>query len=83
MLRPLNFPSRLILVKSILQAMPTYLFFILAAPKAILKEIGCIQRNFLWGGRGEKAKFSLVRWEDVCKPKEQQGLGLRDPEVMS
>ena len=38
-LRPLNFPSRLILVKSIMQAMPTYLFSILAAPKSILKEI--------------------------------------------
>ena len=38
-LRPLNLPSRLILVKSIMQAMPTYLFSILAAPKSILKEI--------------------------------------------
>ena len=39
LLRPLNFPSRLILVKSIMQDMPTYLFSILAAPKSILKEI--------------------------------------------
>ena len=38
-LHPLNFPSRLILVKSILQAMPTYIFLILTIPKAILKQI--------------------------------------------
>ena len=82
-LRTLNFPSRLILVKSILQAIPTYLFFILAAPKVILKKICSIQRIFLWGSSGEKTKFSLVSWEDVCKPKVQGSLGLRDPEIMS
>ena len=37
--RALNFPSRLILVKSVLQAMPMYLFSVLAALKAIIKQI--------------------------------------------
>lgn len=46
-LRPLNFPSRLILVKVVLQSMPAYLFSILAAPKSVLKQIKSIQRNFL------------------------------------
>lgn len=36
-LRPLNFPSRLTLVKAVLQSMPAYLFSILAAPKSVLK----------------------------------------------
>jgi hypothetical protein len=31
--RPLNIPSRLVLLKSFLQALPTYLFTTLAAPK--------------------------------------------------
>ena len=39
--------------------------------------------QFSLGGNGEKDKFSLVSWEDVCKPKEQGGLGRRDLEVMS
>ena len=63
--------------------MPTYRFSIPAAPKSILKEIRRLQRNLLWGGREEKAKFSLVCWEDICQPKEQGGLGLRDLEVRS
>ena len=37
--RPLNFLSRLILVKYVLQAMPIYLFSVLAAPKSIIKQI--------------------------------------------
>ena len=36
--RSLNLPSRVILVKAVLQAMPTYLFSILAAPKDIIKK---------------------------------------------
>ena len=81
-LRPLNLPSWLVLVKVVLQAMPIYLFLILSTPKSVLHEIRSIQRNFLWGGREAKAKFSLVSWDGICKPKDQGGLGLRDPDVM-
>ena len=79
--RPLNFPNRLILVKTVIQAMPIYLFSVLLAPKSILKEIR--KWNFFWGGREVKAKFSLVCWEEIYRPKEQGGLGLRDLEVMA
>jgi len=37
--RSLNIAGRLILIKSIFQAMPMYLFFVLAAPKWVLKVI--------------------------------------------
>ena len=81
-LHPLNLPSRLVLIKAVLQAMPTYLFSILSSPKSILREIRRIQRIFLWGGREEKVKFALVSWDSICKPKLAGGLGLRDPEIM-
>ena len=71
------------MIKSVLQAMPMYLLLVLSAPKSILKEIRSLQRNFLWGGHEAKAKFSLVCWEDICQTKEQGGLGLIDPKVMS
>jgi len=78
-LRALNFPSRLTLVKSILQAMPVYLFSVLAAPKSIIKQIKTIQRSFLWGGSPDKMKWPLVDWKSICTPKNEGGLGLRDP----
>ena len=77
--RALNFPSRLILVKSVLQAMPMYLFSVLAAPKSIIKQIRNIQRNFLWGGWKDKRKWPLVDWKTICTLKGMGGLGLRDP----
>ena len=70
------------MVKSVLQAMPMYLFSVLSTPKSVLREIRSIQRNFLWSGRETKAKFALVSWDMVSTPKDKGGLGLRDPEVV-
>ena len=74
--RTLNIAGRLVLIKSVLQAMPLYLFSILAAPKWILNKIKALQRNFLWGSKGTNRKWALVQWSTICKPKEQGGIGL-------
>eukprot|EP00253_Pinus_taeda_P006105 PITA_06105 len=77
--RALNLAGRLVLIKSVLQAMPLYLFSILAAPKGVLKAIRNLQRNFLWGSTSQNRKWALVKWTEFCKTKSEGGLGLRDP----
>jgi hypothetical protein len=77
----LNIASRLILIKSFLQAIPIYHLSVIAAPKYILRAIRNIQRDFLWGSSKNKKKWALVAWETVCLPKLKGGLGLRDPET--
>jgi hypothetical protein len=77
--RPLNIASRLVLLKSVLQALPTYLFTALAAPKKVIKSIRSLQRNFLWSGHQPNKKWALVNWDKLCLPKSQGELGLRDP----
>lgn len=37
-----------------------------------------LQRNFLWGGMGDKFKFHLVRWDTICQPDQSGGLGVRN-----
>ncbi|MCI83551.1 putative ribonuclease H protein, partial [Trifolium medium] len=35
-----------------------------------------MQRKFLWGGSsGDKEKIPWVSWKDVCRPKDEGGLG--------
>jgi hypothetical protein len=79
--RSLNLAGRLILTKSVLQAIPTFMMSIFPTPKGILQKIRTIQRDFLWRGAETKKKWALVAWEKVCKPKSKGGLGLQDPQV--
>eukprot|EP00253_Pinus_taeda_P008091 PITA_08091 len=78
--RALNLFSRTVLIKVVLQAMPLYLFSILAAPKWVLKRLRNIQRGFPWGSNATNRKWALVKWSTICKPKAKGGIGLRDPE---
>jgi len=48
------------------------------APESVYKNIISIQRKFLWGWGKEKKPISWVSWGDLCKPKEEGGLGLKD-----
>ena len=62
----LNFPGHLIILKSILEALPVYIFSALAAPTFILNTLRTLQRSFLWQGNKEGCKISLVNWQKVC-----------------
>jgi hypothetical protein len=57
---PLNIASRLVLLKLVLQTLPTYLFTVLAAPKHVIRAIRNLQRNFLWHGHQPNNKWALV-----------------------
>jgi hypothetical protein len=35
-----------------------------------------LQRDFLWGGIGDEAKFHLVNWYMICTPLKSGGLGV-------
>jgi hypothetical protein len=47
-------------------------------PATVIKKIVSIQREFLWGGLRGGRKMYWVSWKEVCKPKCQGGLGVRD-----
>jgi hypothetical protein len=69
MYRALNLVGRLILTKTVLQAIPTFMMSVFPSPKGILQKIRANQREFLWRGEEEKKKWALVAWDKVCRPK--------------
>ncbi|GAU17784.1 hypothetical protein TSUD_171730 [Trifolium subterraneum] len=52
-------------------------------PLKVWKHIVKLQRGFLWGGATLGRKIAWVRWDKVCRPKSDGGLGIRDLRVVN
>jgi hypothetical protein len=70
--------GRIVMINAVLSAIPIFYLSFLKMPIKVWKEIVKIQRKFLWGGLSRKNKTCWVKWDDICKPKEEGGLGVRD-----
>jgi hypothetical protein len=77
----LNMFERIILTKTVLRAISTYMMSMCPYTKGILQNIRAIQQDFLWHDTRHKKKWALVAWDNVCIPKSKGGLGLQDPQV--
>lgn len=81
--RTLNMTGRVVLVKSVLQAIPIYPLSIMAAPLGVCSKIRENMRKFIWGGSNQQEKWALVSLKHLTKRKEEGGLGLRDLEKVN
>jgi hypothetical protein len=70
--------GRIVLLNLVLNAIPIFYLSFMKLPVVVLKEIIRIEREFLWGGVLGGRKSSWVSWKEVCKPRNQGGLGVRD-----
>lgn len=68
----LSYGSRLELCKTILQSYLYYWSASLPIPKTIILAIDRMFKNFIWGNSKTR-----VKWDMVCLPKKEGGLGLR------
>jgi hypothetical protein len=41
------------------------------------------RNRFFWEGQGNKRKYHLVSWQEICKPKDQGGLGVMNTKLMN
>ena len=76
--RLLNQEGRGILIKSVLQAIPTHQMSCFKIPKKMLDAINSIASNFWWGHTNGKNKIHWLSWSKLCKGKFCGGYGLRD-----
>ncbi|KAL0284160.1 UNVERIFIED_CONTAM: hypothetical protein Sradi_7207000 [Sesamum radiatum] len=69
----LSYAGRLQLIKSVLSTLHMYWASAFILPKGILQILEKKMRRFLWHGSGN----AKVAWEQICKPKQEGGLGIR------
>ena len=76
--RWLSRAGRLILVKSVLEAIPVYWMSLSWIPMAILEKARRICLHFLWSGHKNASVTPWVIWEMIASPKSQGGWGLKN-----
>ncbi|KAL0364053.1 UNVERIFIED_CONTAM: hypothetical protein Sangu_0502900 [Sesamum angustifolium] len=65
-----------VLIKSIVQAIPSYAISCFKLPITLLTEIQGMISNFWWHNRGQR-KIHWLSWQRLCDSKLQGGLGFR------
>ncbi|KAL2246373.1 UNVERIFIED_CONTAM: hypothetical protein Sindi_2905500 [Sesamum indicum] len=66
----LSYAGRVQIIKTVLVAL------------GVIKDIEKRLRVFLWRGTGNSG-YSKVAWKEICKPKEEGGLGLKDMSTLN
>ena len=70
--------SREILLKAVVQAIPTFAMSCFKLPGGLCDEIEALIWKFFWGQKGEQRKIHWKKWEVLCKPKSERGMGFKD-----
>ncbi|KAJ9567950.1 hypothetical protein OSB04_003916 [Centaurea solstitialis] len=73
----LSFGGRLQLIKSVLESLQLYWMTVFMIPSSVSQSIERLFRDFLWTQSVSSRGKVRVAWEDVCKPKEYGGLGIK------
>ena len=71
----------MVLINSVLINMVLYMISFFQLPKGVLKRLDYFRSRFFWQGDSEKKKYRLAKWNVVCRPKGQGGLGIHELEV--
>ena len=70
--------SREVLIKSVIQAIPTYTMGCFKIPMGLCNEIEAMIKKFWWGQRGDQRKIHWIKWDKLTKSKNVGGMGFRD-----
>ena len=66
--------GREILIKAVVQAIPTYTMSYFKLPKGLIHDFETLIRKFWWGYKGEQRRIHWISWEKLCLPKGEGGM---------
>ena len=79
----LSVGGRLVLINSVLSSLPMFMLSFFEIPKGVLEKIDCFRSRFYWQSEQHKRKYRLAKWEILCQPKLQGGLGIHNLELQN
>jgi hypothetical protein len=71
----LSIGGRVVILKSVLSAIPVNFLSFFKAPAGIISKLESIFKQFLWGGCEDERKINWVKWKKVYRPLEEGGWG--------
>jgi hypothetical protein len=79
----LSYRDRLVSINSVLTSIPMSMFILLFfdIPKKVRKRLDFSRSRFFWQCEENKWKYRLNRWNLICRPKDQGGLGIEVIEI--
>ncbi|KAF5482243.1 hypothetical protein F2P56_002830 [Juglans regia] len=69
-----------VLLKAVVQAIPSYHMNVFALPKKLCKEIDVLMSKFWWGYKDNDKKINWMKWSRMGESKFYGGLGFRELE---
>ncbi|KAK3188605.1 hypothetical protein Dsin_028166 [Dipteronia sinensis] len=72
-----------ILIKAVIQSIPTYAMTLFRLPKTLILEIHRLCNRFWWGSTDNDRKIHWCSWSRLCRHKLDGGLGFRDLEAFN
>ena len=78
--RFLSYAGRLNLISSVLWSVCNFWMAAYRLPRECIREVEKICSAFLWSGTSSNSHKAKISWENVCRPKQEGGLGLRSLE---
>jgi len=76
--------GREVMIKSVLQAIPTYVMSIFQLPNKLIDSIEKMMNSFWWGhGRPTQRGIHWMNWEKLSAPKIHGGMGFKDLSVFN
>jgi hypothetical protein len=72
----LSYGDRLVLINSVLSSLPMFMLSFLEIPIGVRKRLDFYRSRFFWQNDENKRKYRLTKWNIICRPKDQEGLGI-------
>jgi len=77
----LSIGGRLVLIDSVLSSLPMFMMSFFELPKGVLEKIDCFRSRFFWQNDQHRRKYRLAKWELLCQPTIQGGLGIQNLDI--